>query len=388
MAGALAPRTDFPVLEDVTYLNAASIALSPLPVQEEIRDFEQRVAATGTIHLDDEAEARLFQAPRSIAARLLGAGDSDVAIMTSATESIAQVAWWLLPGEGANVVSVDIEYPSVTYPWLRMSRMTGVEVRLVQTLPDPSAFSIEDVAAAVDDRTAAICVSHVQYATGHRLDALELARLAHSHGALLVLDATQSAGVVPIDAPGTDQDVVISSAYKWLCGPLGGAFCYLRPEVWERFDPPFVGPRSTRNTYAFDATRIDLAPAARRMEYSTISYAAAIGVGACIEYLMEIGVDRILAHDLALGSRLIEGVERLGGVVVTPRDPGGRAGIVSVRFPGRDADALARRLAEAKVLVAPRLGAIRFAPHLYNDHADVDRALSELERILGTSAEG
>jgi cysteine desulfurase/selenocysteine lyase len=384
MAGSLAPRDHFPILDRVTYLNAASIALSPLPVQREIAEFQEQVAANGTIGLDDEAEARLFDRPRASAARLFGARDQDMAIMTSATECIAQVAWWLAPGEGSNVVSLDVEFPSVTYPWLRMHRSTGVEVRLVDASLDPAAFSIDDVASAVDADTAAICVSHVQYATGHRLDPGELAALAHSHDALLILDATQSAGAVPIDAPGTDQDVVIASAYKWLCGPLGGAATYLRPEVWERFDPLFVGPRSTANTYSFDATRIELARAARRMEYSTISYSAAIGVAACIDYLMDIGIERILDHDLALGSRLLDGCDRLGGEPVTPRHPSGRAGVVSVRFPGRQAERLAARLGAVDVIVAPRLGAIRFSPHLYNDETDVDRALSELEQILAT----
>jgi selenocysteine lyase/cysteine desulfurase len=278
-------------------------------------------------------------------------------------------------------VSADIEFPSVTYPWLRLARTSGVEVRLARAFDEPAEFSLERVAELVDGATAAICVSLVQYATGHRLDPRALAELAHAHGAVLILDATQGAGVIPIDAPALDQDVVIASAYKWLCGPLGGAFCWLRREVWERLEPPFLAARSTARPYHFDGRTIELAPSARRLEYATISYAAAIGLGAAIDYLTAFGVDRVLEHVLGLTARLMDGLDDLGADVVTPREDERRAGVVNARFPGKTAEALVEALVAERVHAAPRLGGIRFSPHLYNDEADVDRALE----VLGTA---
>jgi selenocysteine lyase/cysteine desulfurase len=191
--------------------------------------------------------------------------------------------------------------------------------------------------------------------------------------------------VIPIDAPALDQDVVIASAYKWLCGPLGGAFCWLRREVWERFDPPFLAARSTARPYDFDARTIELAPSARRLEYATISYAAAIGVGVAVDYLGSFGVERVQDHVLGLGAHLMDGLDELGAEVVTPREDDGRAGVVNARFPGRPAEALVERLVAERVHAAPRLGGIRFSPHLYNDEADVDRALEVLEEALATT---
>jgi selenocysteine lyase/cysteine desulfurase len=368
------------VLDRATYLNAASISLSPLPVLEQIETFQRTVAANGTLELDDAAEARLFDEPRRKAAALVGGREEDVAITSSATEALAQLAWGLFPGAGSNVVTADIEFPSVTYPWLRLARTSGVEVRMVQALDDPSRFGIDAFAELVDDSTAAVAVSHVQYATGHLLDPRALAELAHAHGAVLILDATQSAGVVPIDAPGWDQDVVVTSAYKWLCGPLGGGLCWMRPEVWERFEPPMLAARSTAHPYDFDARGYELAPSARRLEYATISYGAAIGVGACIDYALDLGIDRIAAHVRGLTDRLLEGLDRLGAEVVTPRDP--RAGVINARFPDHDTGELVAGLVAADVHVAPRLGGIRFSPHHYNDANDVDRALDVLESLL------
>jgi cysteine desulfurase / selenocysteine lyase len=379
---SLSPRSDFPVLEEVVYLNTGSIGLEPLPVQEAAEKLGSQIAGRGTVGFDDEIEKQFGDIPRAAAARLLGASPDDVAVVTHATEALCQVAWWLKPGEGENVVSADIEFPSVTYPWLRVARDTGAEVRLAPALRDPASFSLDTIAALVDERTAAICVSHVQYATGHRLDPAALVKLARSVDATLVFDATQSAGVVPLDAPALGVDVLVTSGYKWLCSAPGAGVCYLRPELWERLDPPFVGWKSTEDAVAFDATTIPLARSARRLEYSTPAYAAGAALTAAVDYLLDLGVEDVLEHDLALAGELRDGLEILGADVLTPADDDRRAGIVIARFPGRDGSELAAGLAEAGVIVSPRLGAVRFSLHHFNDSSDVERALFAIGRLL------
>ena len=376
---ALSARSDFPVLDEVVYLNTGSIGLEPLPVQRAGEELGSQIAGRGTVGFDDEVEKRVGDIPRAAVARLLGSSPDDVAVVTHATEALCQVAWWLKPGAGENVVSADLEFPSVTYPWLRVARDTGVEVRLARALHDPATFSLDAIAAAVDARTAVICVSHVQYATGHRLDPAALVELARSVDAKLILDATQSAGVVPLDAPALGVDVLVSSGYKWLCSAPGAGVCYLRPELWEQLDPPFVGWKSTEDAIAFDATTIPLASAARRLEYSTPAYAAGAALTAAVDYLLDLGVENVLAHDLALAGELREGLERLGAEVLTPAEDDRRAGIVIARFPGREGAEVASELARAGVVVSPRLGAVRFSLHHFNDSSDVQRALAALE---------
>jgi cysteine desulfurase / selenocysteine lyase len=379
---ALAPRSDFPVLEEVVYMNTGSIGLESLPVRRAAEELGGQIAGRGTVGFDDEVEKRIFDVPRSAGARLLGADADDVAVVTHATEALCQLAWWLKPAAGQNVVSADLEFPSVTYPWIRVGRDTGVELRLAPALADPASFSLDTIASAVDERTAVICVSHVQYATGHRLDPASLVELARSVGATLVLDATQSAGVVPLDAPALGVDVLVTSGYKWLCSAPGAGICYLRPELWERLDPPFVGWRSTEDPPAFDATRIPLATGARRLEYSTPAYAAGAALSAAVDYLLGLGIGNVLEHDLALGAELREGLERLGADVLTPEDDDRRAGIVITRFPGHAGDAIAAALNGAGVVVSPRLGSVRFSLHVFNDSTDVARALDVLADVV------
>lgn len=382
MAGPLVPRAHFPAADEVTYLNAASIALSPRVVREHVQEFERTVGGRGTVGFDDEAEARAYEGARAAGARLVGCTAADVAVTTSATEALNQVAWWLRPGEGENVVSIDIDFPSVTYVWKRLARDTGVEVRLTDVLGDPGSLTFGSIEELVDEHTRVICVSHVQYGTGFRFDLRALADLAHAHGALLVIDATQSAGMLPLDVGRDDVDVMVAGSYKWLCAAFGAGLCYVRPEIAERFLPPFVGWRSTVDPPNFDAVHMPLAPGVRAMEYSTVAYGSGMALGGAVEYLLDVGIERILEHDLRLTQRLVVGLRELGGRFISPLQEGPTTSIVGVRFPGKDARELHRHLSDADVFTSLRLDAVRFSPHLYNDDADIDRALEIVGRVV------
>src|SRR5581483_2379604 len=266
-------RSDFPALQRFTYLNTASAGLVPASAVRPAHEFEAELAQAGTTGMDEDTEVGILENARAAAAQLLHADPATIAVTTSFTEALCQVAWWLRPGRGQNVVSTDVDFPSVTYPWHRIAEDTGCEVRLVSVLDDPDGFGIAAIAEHVDRSTAAICLSHIQYLTGHRLDLAELAALAHEHGALLIVDATQSAGQVPIDVTAAGVDVLITGSYKWLCSTFGAAVCYLSPQVLAEFRPPLVGWRSTEHPYSLDARWQPLAGSARRMEYSTMSYA-------------------------------------------------------------------------------------------------------------------
>jgi cysteine desulfurase/selenocysteine lyase len=383
---SLAPRADFPLLSEVTYLNAASMGLVPLPVQEQAAAFDRELALRGTTWFDEEQETFALERARAAAAKLLNASPDAIAVATSMTEALCQVAWWLRPAAGSNIVSIDLEFPSVVHPWYRVAAETGAEVRLVEARNDPASLTLARLAELVDDQTAVICVSHVQFATGFRFALDELISLARAHDALLIVDATQSAGMTPIDVQANGVDVLLAGGYKWLGAAFGAAICYLGPSLLSRIDPPFVGWRSTIDPYALDVTIMPLASSARRLEFSTMSYGAGVALGAAIEYILDLGVERILAHDLALATRLTAGLDRLGATILTPRDDWSRGGIVTARFPGHDGETVATQLNAAGVIVSPRFGSTRFSTHLFNRADDIDKALAVLEAVLSRSS--
>ena len=225
-----------------------------------------------------------------------------------------------------------------------------------------------------------ICVSHVQYATGHRLDPAALVELAPLRGGHARARPQPNR---PASSPSTRPHWASTS---WSARATSGsaprrerASATCGRSSWERLDPPFVGWKSTEDAVAFDATTIPLAPSARRLEYSTPSYAAGAALTAAVDYLLDLGIANVLEHDLALAGELRAGLERLGAEVRAPAADDHRAGIVCVRFPGRDGPEVAAALAEAGVIVSPRLGAVRFSMHHFNDSTDVERALAALE---------
>jgi selenocysteine lyase/cysteine desulfurase len=375
-------REDFPALDRFTYLNTASAGLVPASVVQPAHEFEAELAQAGTTGMDEDTEVGILEGARHAAAGLLHADPAAIAITTSFTEALCQLAWWLRPGKGQNVVSTHVDFPSVTYPWHRIAEDTGCQVRLVPVLDDPQRFDVNTVAEHVDSATAVICISHVQYLTGHLLNLDDLVTLAHDHGALLIIDATQSAGQIPIDVAATGVDALITGSYKWLCSTFGAAACYLSPALLQAFRPPLVGWRSTEHPYALDARWLPLAATARRMEYSTMSYASAIAFGRAIRYVASLALDEVAAHNGQLAGQLIDGLTERGAELLTPRDPGRRAGTVTARFPGRDGEAIAGELTRRGVIVSPRVGSTRFSMHFYNNSDDVDRALAALDLVL------
>ena len=334
MDASLAPAGEFPSLDDICYMNTASIGLMSRSALAEEEKFQRQLGLYGTTWFDEPTEVGVLEQARREGAALLGASADQVAVTTSVTEALLQIAWSLRPESGSNVVSIDLEFPTVTYPWMRVARDTGAEVRLVSAAGDPAKLSFEGLAEAVDQRTAAISVSHVQYSTGFRYQLEELSELAETNGALLVVDASQSLGAVPIDLSSVRIDALLCTGYKWLCGPFGAALCYVGERLLERLDPPFVGWKSAVDPWSLHASSLRLASSVvERLEYATMSYSAAVALAAAIRQISVIGADRILEHNLKLASTLTEGLEHLGAEVITPREDERRSGIVTARFP-------------------------------------------------------
>ena len=370
----------FPAAQQYTYLNAASVALMSKMAAKATLDWQEDLALRGTVHFDEDAETKVFDSLREVGAGLLGSGPDEIAGASNASESLCSIAWALSPGREQNVVSCRIEFPSVVYPWLRIARTTGCEVRL--TRDENHIIDTDELVGLIDDQTAAVCVSHVQYSTGQCLDLRPLADVAHAHGALFIVDATQSAGAVPLDVVADDVDVVVTSGYKWLCGPFGAAMLFVRRALHDTLEPGLVGWRSTSAGFNFQADALQWAPGASRFEFGTLAYGCAIGMMTAIGHLLEVGIEEIHRYDLALAARLADGLVDLGAEFVTPSPDELRSSIVTARFPDQDQARVAQRLNEEGVVVSPRIGAVRFAPHLYNTAEDIDQALHSLKGIL------
>jgi len=378
--GRLVPAADFPASQKWTYLNAASVALMSASAAEATIAWQRDLADNGTLNFDEVAEETVFDDLRAASALLLGARHEDIAVGSSATDFLSSLAWAMLPRADQVIVGTETAFPSAIYPWQRVARHVGCEVRLARA-DDQGFIDPDELLHLIDERTAIVALSHVEYRTGQIYDLAALASKAHEHGALLVVDATQSVGQVPVDVKKTGVDALVSAGYKWLCGPFGAAILYLAPELQRSLDPGIVGWRSHRAIWELRADRYEFPNSARRFEASTMAYGCAVGLARAVEYLNGVGIERISAHNLALVDMLTSELESRGGQVQLPEGQTGRSSIVAVSFPGRDPDEIAARLGEADVIVSVR-DSVRISPHLYNDQDDVDRLVQALDKAL------
>ena len=377
---SIVSEKDFPTANKFVSLNAANVALMYHGAHQAIIEWQDDVALNGSNNFDDNSEETVFRELHQVASRLINAVPEDIAAGSSATELLCSLAWAISPSKDQNVVSTEIVFPSTVYPWQRVASSTGCEIRLAKE--KDNFIHINEIITLIDQHTAVVCISHVEYGNGQTFDLHLLAEAAHEHGALLVVDATQSAGAIPIDVQACPVDALISGAYKWLCGPFGAAFMYLAPHLQTKLEPGLVGFRSHKNMWDLDASRIDYPQAAQKFEFSTMAFGCAVGLTRAINFLNDVGVENIFQHNRQLADRLIEGLQTRGAVITSPLEDKSRSSIVRAHFENIGSNKIIQSLKRAGVFVSRRGDSIRFSPHLYNSMSDIDKALAEIDNIL------
>ncbi|MEO3867354.1 aminotransferase class V-fold PLP-dependent enzyme [Nonomuraea sp. B12E4] len=322
------------------WLNTASYGLPPRPAFEELQAV---LADWRTGGSDWEPWDASVGRARAAFARMVGASAEDVSVGATVSQIMSVVATALPPG--ARVVVPEIEFTSNLFPWAVAADVTTVPA--------------DRLADAVTGATAAVAFSLVQSATGELANLPDILAAARAHDALVVVDASQACGWLPVEVAGVD--VLACAAYKWLMAPRGAAFGYLSPRVRERMRPLaanwYAGAGEGGSYYG---PPLRPAPGARAFDLSP-AWFSYVGAAPALELLNEIGIEPIREHDVALANRFRAGL----GL-----EPGDSA-IVSVDAPGE-------RLAAAGIRAAVRAGRVRASFHLYTTTADVDRALDAL----------
>ncbi len=373
----LAGTDVFPAAATSTYLDSASIALMHRDAAASAIDWQRRLAKEGTGSFDESDEESVFINFHREAARLFNGRPEDIAIGSSETILMSSLAWAVAPEKGTRIVATRICHPSTIYPWVRVAAHTGADIRWVAA--EDQYVNTDEILAAIQDDVAVVCLSHVEYGAGQRYDLQRIAKATHEHGALLIVDATQSAGQVPIDAQAMGIDAVTCSTYKWLCGPFGAAVMYVAPAL-QTLNPGIVGWRSHVDMWSFQADRLEYPPSASRFEFSTMSYGAAIAACESLAYLLDVSIDRIAEHNQNSASMFRNGLLERGVQVLSPEEISERSAIVAARFEG-DNPEIARRLKAKKVLASPRNDFVRFSPHLFNGEEDIERALTIIDQV-------
>ncbi|MBA4068210.1 MAG: aminotransferase [Isosphaera sp.] len=364
-------RSQMPVAARWAFLDHAAVAPLPTPAVEAIRAYADSLAADGVAAVR-EWFARVA-AVRRLAARLINAPDpDDVFFVPNTTHGIGVVAEGFPWRPGDNVVLAADEYPSNQYPWMNLAGR-GVEVR---TVPGRDGrVLVDDVRAAMTDRTRVLTVSAVEFATGFRTDLDALGSLCRERGVFFFVDAIQALGVFPVDVQRTPIDALAADGHKWMLGPEGAGIGYVRREWVDRLHPVGVGANSVVNPLAFTTIDFTLKPHAGRWEGGAYNVPGVTALGASLELLLDAGIGNVEARVRHLTDYLCDKAVSRGWEVYSSRRDGEWSGIVSLTRPGLAAGEAVRRCLAAGVVVRDRGGRVRVSPHAYNTEGDIDRFL-------------
>ncbi|HWK90399.1 MAG TPA: aminotransferase class V-fold PLP-dependent enzyme [Longimicrobium sp.] len=369
---------EWPTVGRAPYLNAASVTPLPERARAATERYNRRRADAHVLAGEDFDP--LLARCREAAAGLVGADADEIALLPNTSAGINLAAQTLPLRPGQRIVVSHREFPANVYPWLGIRQRAGVRVDLVPTLPggNPDEARLLDEIARGD--VGIFALSAVQFSTGWLADLERFGRACREHGTWFVVDGIQAVGQLPVDVRAWHVDVLATGGHKWLCGPFGVGFTYVRHDLVPRMEPRVVGWTSMAATADYARCvdyRYEWVEGARRFEVATQPLQDYAALLESIALLREADPARIRTHVLGLLDPLAEWLREREIEIVSDLAPERRSGVFA--FRPDDADAAFRALWRAGVNCVPREGAVRLSPHLYNTSEDIARVMEVLE---------
>jgi selenocysteine lyase/cysteine desulfurase len=359
-------RDRFPVTENLIYLNHAAVAPLARPAAEAMKWLAEDALQHGSLHYDRWLDA--YDGLRRAAARLVNGLPEEIALMKNTSEGIATVAMGLDWRAGDRIVAFKEEFPANQYPWQRLEAK-GVRIEWL---------SVTDSLDRIDDAARGarlLAISFVQYVTGFRANLTAIGEICERHGAIYFVDAIQGLGAFPLDVRAAKIGALAADGHKWMLGPEGCGILYISRELQEQVAPVEFGWTNVAGYNDYGSRDMTLRSNAGRYECGTLNTIGCFGLRASIEFLLEIGIERIGRAVEALGDRVDAGVRQKGYQVASRRTPETGAGIVSFRKEGIDPPALVAKLREQGIIAAARAAWVRMSPHFYISSEEIDRML-------------
>jgi kynureninase len=367
-------RDRFPILEHTTYLINHSLGAMPAAAEERLLEYARAWKERG-IRAWGEG---WWELPLTVGAqigRIIGAppGSTVMHQNVAVAEAIVVSCFRPVDPHRNRVVYEEGNFPSVRY--------------LYQAQPDLEVAVVpndEAIVEAIDERTLLVPITHVLFKTAEIQDVEAIVRRAHEVGAHVVLDAYQSAGILPVAVEALNVDFAVGGSVKWLCGGPGNGWLYIRPDLAEVLEPTLVGWQAHARPFGFEP-ELEYAEGAARFLTGTPNVPALYAATAGYDLIEEIGVERIRENSVRQTTLLIDLLDEAGLEVQSPRDPARRGGTVTVRTP--EFEAVHKELGERQILCdfRPDVG-LRFGPHYYNSDDELRHTVAQIAEILETRA--
>lgn len=394
-------KEQWPVLDTMTFLDAACVSLAPQRTVKAIKDFadftaRQDEANSSAHHIEMDHKRDIAYEE---ACKLLNAHPDEIAVVESTSHGLNIAANGIPLADGDNIITTNLEFIQVALPWCLIRREKQLDIRIVKT-PD-SRFRAEDFEKLCDDRTRLIVLSSVEWCNGWKMDLREIGEMCKRRGIFLVVDAVQQLGISKMDTQQFHVDILTAGGHKWLNSPYGAGILYVNRKTMPKIRQVYYGYLNTKvpeggwgaywenpaappvNDWQFDMT-------ARKFEIGgTSNYAGAIALGESLALVNELGVENIEARILELSDYCMNELEKIGGTIITHRDPGRRCGIVIARlYNDLETDRkILKELHARKVFIAQRftdyVGGFRISCQYFNNEADIDRMIAEMKDLIG-----
>lgn len=382
-------RQETPGCADVLHFNNAGSSLMPRPVLETTIDYLQLEARTGGYEAAEQEEERFGRVYDS-AARLIGCAREEIALIENATRAW-DMAFYSVPFKpGDRILTAMAEYASNYIAFLQIARKTGA---VIEAIPDDQygQISLEALRNALDERVKLIAITHVPTSGGLVNPVAEVGKIAREAGILYLVDACQSVGQMPVNVEQIGCDMLSATGRKFLRGPRGTGFLYVRQSVLERLEPPMLDLHSA-DWIARD--HYELCADARRFENWERNMAGVLGLGRAIDYALEWGLEAIWRRVKGLGYQLRSRLSPIPGVIVHDRGVT-QCGIITFTIEGKDPNEIKQRLAAQRINVSisqrssTRLDMearsltemVRASVHYYNTEEEIERFCAQIEAM-------
>jgi cysteine desulfurase/selenocysteine lyase len=366
---------EFPVTRNTVFLNHAGTSPVSARVARTLCQFWETLRDEGPAAVRQKLTS--LSESRKAVAEFVSASPEEVAFVSRTTEGVNIVAHGLDWKPGDNVVVPETEYPATVYPWMNLQDRR-VEIRWV---PEREyRYPVDAVMESVNNRTRAVVISSVEFASGYRFPLDELGAACRSRDVLFLVDAMQGAGVFRVDMQKSHIDALFCGVHKWILGPTGIAFFVCRRELMDRLNVLYVGADSVVDAEDYLHYDLTLRDDAARFEYGMVNYAGIAGIHAALSLIDEVGLSNIEERVHEITDHLVSGLRTRGFRVHSPRGEGEWSGIVSCTHPKREPVDLHRDLLRENIITQVRGGMLRFSPTYYNTEEQIDRTLEVLDR--------
>ncbi len=373
-------RDQFPLSRERIYLNNGTIGPSPYPVLESVKRSLEEIDTSGDYGGWDTVRPKL--------AKFVNVAESEISLTHNVTEGINVVAGGLPLRQGDEVILTTHEHVGNALPWLNRRRIDGIVLKALKPAPTAEE-NLNRLSDMITKRTRAIAIPHITCTVGQIFPAKEIAKLGHDKGLWVFFDGAHGPGMTSLDLKEMGCDFYATCCHKWMCGPKGTGFLYVRQELLDVLQARWVGGYSDSG---WDMTTDPpefkgYVPTAHRYDFATQNASIYIGLGAAIDFLYHIGMDNIVRRGSSLAAHLQRELLKLGDRIemLTPTEDRSRGFVVGFRLKNMPYDKFGEHASKKgfriRLVAEGHLNSIRISSHIYNSYEEIDKFLEIVREV-------